>query len=47
MHLPCWSLPKAHKLLVKNGTAPKMLIEPGGYMKVIALASSKGLAVAA
>lgn len=47
MHLPCWSLPKAHKLLVKQGAAAGMLIEPGGYVKVLKMASAKGLPVAA
>ena len=41
MHLPCWSLPKAHKLLNKQGAATGMLIEPGGYAKVLKMASSK------
>lgn len=47
MHMPCWSLPKAHKLLRKQGASDGMLIEPGGYVKVLALASGKGLPVAA
>ena len=47
MHLPCWSLPKAHRLLKKQGASDGMLIEPGGYVKVLALASGKGLAAAA
>ncbi|MGE5501897.1 MAG: fatty acid desaturase family protein [Ignavibacteriales bacterium] len=47
MHLPCWSLPKAHKLLAKNHAADGMLIERGGYVKVLEMASSKGLAAAA
>jgi len=47
MHLPCWSLPKAHKLLEKQAAAAGMLIEPGGYVKVLKMASSKGLPLAA
>jgi fatty acid desaturase len=47
MHLPCWSLPKAHRLLKAKGAADGMLIERGGYVKVLSLASSKGLAAAA
>ena len=47
MHLPCWSLPRAHRLLRQKGADERMLIERGGYMKVLALASSKGLAAAA
>ncbi|HEX6867011.1 MAG TPA: fatty acid desaturase family protein, partial [Caulobacteraceae bacterium] len=35
MHLPCWSLPKAHKLLHDKGADQGMLIERGGYMKVL------------
>lgn len=46
MHLPCWSLPRAHRLLKQQGAAAGMLIEPGGYVKVLSLASSKGLAAA-
>lgn len=44
MHLPCWSLPKAHKLLTQKGSDAGMRIERGGYRKVLALASSKGAA---
>ena len=47
MHLPCWSLPRAHRLLKTQGAAEGMLIEPGGYARVLALASGKGLAAAA
>lgn len=47
MHLPCWSLPKAHRLLHEKGADRGMLIERGGYMKVLALASGKELAAAA
>lgn len=47
MHMPCWSLPKAHKLLRRQDAAQGMLIEPGGYVKVLKLATSKGLPVAA
>ena len=47
MHLPCWSLPRAHRLLKRKDADQGMLIERGGYMKVLSLASSKGLAAAA
>ena len=47
MHMPCWNLPKAHRLLKTQGAADGMLIEPGGYVKVLALASGKELAAAA
>jgi len=47
MHLPCWSLPKVHRLLVKSHASDGMLIEPGGYVKVLKMASGKGLPLAA
>jgi len=47
MHLPCWSLPRAHRLLAHGGTAPGMLIEPGGYLKVLKIAAGRELAAAA
>ncbi|HYG27070.1 MAG TPA: fatty acid desaturase family protein [Caulobacteraceae bacterium] len=47
MHLPCWNLPKAHRLLRGREAAGRMLVEPGGYMKVLSLATSKGMAAAA
>ena len=42
MHLPCYHLPRAHRLLERKGATTGMLIEPGGYMAVLSLAASKG-----
>jgi fatty acid desaturase len=47
MHLPCYSLPRAHRLLVRKGVSQGMLTEPGGYLAVLRKASSKPVAVAA
>jgi len=41
MHVPCYSLPRAHKILARKGVTERMLVEPGGYLKVLSLASSK------
>lgn len=41
MHLPCWQLPKAHKLLAKRHLAKHMLVEEGGYLAVLKKASSR------
>jgi len=41
MHVPCYNLPRAHRLLAAKGVTERMLIEPGGYRRVLALASSK------
>lgn len=38
MHLPCWSLPRAHRLLVEKGYGPRMEIA-GGYPEVLAKAA--------
>ena len=43
MHLPCYQLPQAHRLLARKGATAGMLIEPGGYMAVLSLAASKGV----
>ncbi len=40
MHVPCYNLPKAHRLLKAKGVLPKMLTSPG-YVDVLKLASSK------
>ncbi|MEI6440068.1 MAG: fatty acid desaturase family protein [Alphaproteobacteria bacterium] len=40
MHLPCYVLPKAHRLLKTKGVTDGMRIEPGGYLSVIRLATS-------
>jgi fatty acid desaturase len=40
MHVPCYNLPKAHRLLRKTGTLDRMLTAPG-YLSVLAMASGK------
>jgi fatty acid desaturase len=37
--IPCWNLPKAHKLLVQKGVTPRMEIQPS-YPAVLKLASA-------
>ena len=37
--IPCWNLPKAHRLLVQKGIAPRMEIQPS-YPTVLKLASA-------
>ena len=39
MHMPCWNLPKAHRLLVKKGMSERMLTAPG-YLSVLKAASA-------
>lgn len=46
MHVPCYNLPKAHRLLRRTGTLDRMLTAPG-YLSVLAMASSKPEAKAA
>ena len=41
MHVPCYNLPRAHRILARKGYAERMLIEPKGYRQVLALASSR------
>lgn len=41
MHLPCWSLPKAHRLLERKGVLERMLFEPGGYRAVLTMATGR------
>ncbi|MBP6878002.1 MAG: fatty acid desaturase family protein [Phenylobacterium sp.] len=41
MHVPCYNLPRVHRLLRAKGVSEQMLIEPGGYRKVLALAAAK------
>ena len=41
MHVPCYNLPRMHRILTRKGFSQRMLIEPAGYRQVIALASSK------
>jgi fatty acid desaturase len=47
MHVPCYNLPRVHRLLKQKGVSEQMLVEPGGYARVLQLAASKGAAVAA
>ncbi len=42
MHVPCYNLPRIHRALQRKGVGGGMLIEPGGYATVLALAASKG-----
>ena len=46
MHMPCWNLPKAHRLLVSKGLTENMLTAPG-YLSVLKAASSRVPAKAA
>jgi len=39
MHLPCYSLPRAHKILKRNGVLPRMEVR-SGYFEVLAMASA-------
>lgn len=41
MHLPCYNLPRAHKLLLAKGLGPQMEIR-GSYLEVLRMAASKG-----
>jgi fatty acid desaturase len=41
MHLPCYNLPKAHRLLAGKGVLAGMLHEPGGYRVILARAASR------
>jgi fatty acid desaturase len=41
MHVPCYNLPKIHRLLDRQGVTAGMLTEPGGYFKVMGLAAGK------
>jgi len=38
MHLPCWSLPKAHRLLTQKGVTARMEVRTG-YLNVMAIAA--------
>jgi fatty acid desaturase len=40
MHLPCYSLPGAHRILKRNGVTGGMLVERGGYVAVLSAASA-------
>ncbi|HSZ73189.1 MAG TPA: fatty acid desaturase family protein [Rhizomicrobium sp.] len=42
MYVPCFNLPKLHRLLLAKGFGPKME-QRGGYIEVLKLATSKGL----
>ena len=39
MHLPCWRLPRAHRLLTRKGVTEAMEVRPG-YLSVLKLATS-------
>lgn len=45
MHMPCWNLAKAHRLLARTGLTEGMLVAPG-YLSVLKAASSKAPAAA-
>jgi fatty acid desaturase len=45
MHMPCWNLPKAHRLLEQKGLTGGMLTAPG-YLSVLKAASGKAPAAA-
>lgn len=40
-HVPCYNLPRLHRALQRKGVTERMLVEPGGYPKVLRLASSR------
>jgi fatty acid desaturase len=40
MHLPCYSLPRAHRMLRDKGFMDEMLVERGGYAAVLSQASA-------
>jgi fatty acid desaturase len=40
MHVPCWNLPRAHRLLREKGLTEGMLTAPG-YLTVLKAASGK------
>jgi fatty acid desaturase len=45
MHVPCWNLPRAHRLLEQKGLTGNMLTAPG-YLSVLKAASGKAPAAA-
>jgi len=42
MHLPCWSLPRAHRLLATKGVTERMEVAPG-YLEVLRTASGRAV----
>ncbi len=42
MHMPCYSLPKAHRILTRKGITDRMEVRQG-YVEVIRMAASKGV----
>jgi len=40
MHVPCWNLPRAHRLLKAKGVTERMLTAPG-YLTVLKMASAR------
>lgn len=45
MHLPCWRLPQAHRILARKGLTARMEVQPS-YRRVMAIATSGTTAVA-
>ena len=41
MHVPCYNLPRAHRLLKAKGVLPQMLTAPG-YLSMLKVATAKG-----
>jgi len=41
MHVPCYNLPRAHRLLARKGVLDGMLYEPGGYGRVLRMAAGR------
>ena len=41
MHVPCYNLPRANRMLSAKGVTSGMLMEPGGYLQVMKLAAGK------
>ena len=40
MHLPCWTLPRAHQILERKGVTARMEVQPG-YLHVLRMAAGK------
>ncbi len=40
MHVPCWNLPRVHRLLAAKGVTDRMLTAPG-YGAVLKMAAGK------
>jgi fatty acid desaturase len=46
MHVPCYNLPRAHRMLVEKGVWERMLSAPG-YLSMLKVATSKAPALEA